>query len=606
MIFRKWLNGTLKFWEARDYVLSHRWHAAEVSLLNSSHLFWLCNDVLKILHRHKVKLAIFYWTAELVQVTLADNITKRVICLIRSFVGEILFGMDVLEIFSSPATWAVTAVSCLYFAYRYATSTFNYFSDQGISGPKPIPIFGNMWGVWKANLPDYDMAMVKKHGKVFGYFDGPVPNLWITDADLIKAMFVKDFDHFVDRRSFELKTKVMRKWLSLMKGQEWKDIRSSVTPAFTTGKIKRMSGLIKECVAKLCDRLTTFTETDGKIDAKLTFSAFTMDVIARCAFGLKIDSLGNKDDPFIQNAQFVFNPQTNKSPAILLPFMYPDLFTMFGRFTERMFVTKQLKFFFKLLEDVLADRLQSKQQYHDFIEVADEAISAFTKVVDGKTVPMWSREIIDEIIMGQSTLFMLAGFDTTATTLTNTCFQLAKNPDVQEALYDSIVAKMEDYDDVSHEMVQDMPYLEMVIQEVLRFYPPLVRIERQCTKDYSYDNGRIKIKKGQIVTVPTYALHHMEEYYPDPEKFDPDRWTPENKAKRSPYTYMAFGTGPRNCVGMRFAMEELKIAVCTMVQKFRFFPVAETPDKLRFDDGFVTILQPIHAIVGVEYRGNSN
>lgn len=126
------------------------------------------------------------------------------------------------------------------------------------------------------------------------------------------------------------------------------------------------------------------------------------------------------------------------------------------------------------------------------------------------------------------------------------------------------------------------------------------RVERQCTKDYSYDNGRIKIKKGQLVTVPAFALHHMEEYYPDSEKFDPERlvplpkmnclnrstsgcfyvlkrWSPENKANRNPYTFMAFGVGPRNCLGMRFALEEMKIAICCLVQKFRFFPVEETP-----------------------------
>nr|CAH0100172.1 unnamed protein product [Daphnia galeata] len=375
----------------------------------------------------------------------------------------------------------------------------------------------------------------------------------------------------------EMKTKIIRKWLSLMKGQEWKDIRLSVTPAFTTGKIKRMSVLIKECVANFCDRVTISTKKDGKINAKMMFSAFTLDVIARCAFGLNIDTLGNKDDPFIQNAQFVLNPPINKSPFVTLLFMYPNFLTSLGSIAERLFITKELKFFFQLLENILKERSQSQEKFNDFIEMADEAISEFTKEIDGKTVPMWPREEIDEILMGQSTFFMLAGFDTTATTLTNTCFQLARNPDIQEKLYESIVAQMEDYDEVCHEMVQNFPYLEMVINEVLRFYPPLLRVDRQCTKDYSYDNGRIKIKKGQLVTVPAFALHHMEEYYPDPEKFNPERWSPENKINRNPYSFMAFGMGPRNCVGLRFAMEEMKIAICTMVQKFRFYPIDETP-----------------------------
>lgn len=105
-----------------------------------------------------------------------------------------------------------------------------------------------------------------------------------------------------------------------------------------------------------------------------------MDVIARCAFGLKIDSLGNKDDPFIKNAQFIFNPPTNKTPLILLPcksqvliyydllisvyfptVMYPKLFSLVG---ESMFVTKQLKFFFELLENILRERAQSEQVLH--------------------------------------------------------------------------------------------------------------------------------------------------------------------------------------------------------------------------------------------------
>ncbi|EFX88290.1 hypothetical protein DAPPUDRAFT_311602 [Daphnia pulex] len=510
--------------------------------------------------------------------------------------------MGPLDILSSPVTWVVTIVSLLYILYKYATSTFDYFSDQGIRGPKPIPIFGNLWGIWKANIPEYDVALVKQYGKVFGYFDGLLPNLWITDADMIKAICVKDFEHFVDRRSFGIQTKVMRKWMMLMKGQEWKDIRSSVTPAFTTGKIKRMSGLIRDCVSNLSDQMSRLTESDGKIDSKLVFSAYTMDVIARCAFGLKIDNLGSKDDQFMKNAAYILNPPANKSPIVLLPFVYPKLLSSLSTYAERLLITKEHRFFFKLLEDVLKDRSQSKEKFHDFIELADEAISDFTKEVDGKTVPMWSREEIDEIIMAQSTIFMLAGFDTTATTLTNTCFQLARNPEIQEKLYESIVTKMEDYDEVCHDMVQDMPYLEMVIQEVLRYYPPLTRVERECTKDYSYDNGRIQIKEGQMVTIPAFALHHMEEYYPDPEKFDPERWTPENKAKRNPYAYLAFGIGPRSCIGMRFALEEMKIAICAVVQKFRFFPVEETPEKLRFENGLLAVLQPVQAVVGIELR----
>lgn len=84
-----------------------------------------------------------------------------------------------------------------------------------------------------------------------------------------------------------------------------------------------------------------------------------------------------------------------------------------------------------------------------------------------------------------------------------------------------------------------------------------------------------------MVTVPSYALHYDEGYYPEPNRFNPDRWSPDSEIKPNPYSYMPFGLGPRNCIGMRFAMEELKITLCTLVKHFRFFSVAETPVSLK-------------------------
>ena len=129
-------------------------------------------------------------------------------------------------------------------------------------------------------------------------------------------------------------------------------------------------------------------------------------------------------------------------------------------------------------------------------------------------------------------------------------------------------------------MVMDIPYMDQFINEVLRFYPPAIRNDRKVTDDVTLvleDGRKIILKKGMVVTVPTYVIHHLDEYYPEPEKFDPDRWSAENKNKMNPYAYLPFGMGPRNCIGMRFALEELKISLCTLVHTFRFIRVPETP-----------------------------
>ena len=130
-------------------------------------------------------------------------------------------------------------------------------------------------------------------------------------------------------------------------------------------------------------------------------------------------------------------------------------------------------------------------------------------------------------------------------------------------------------------MVMGIPYVDQFINEVLRFYPPVSRLDRKLTDDVTLtldETGhQVHLKKGMVVNIPIYAIHHLEEYYPDPEKFDPDRWSAENKPQMNPYAYLPFSIGPRNCIGMRFALEELKLALCTLVHKFRFICVPETP-----------------------------
>nr|QST15044.1 CYP360A4 protein [Diaphanosoma celebensis] len=504
--------------------------------------------------------------------------------------------MDISSILTAPATWIIAGLYLLYALYRYGTQSFDYFSNQGISGPKPVPFFGNLWAIWKKNFIHHDVNLAKEYGKVFGFFEGTIPNLFISDAELIKNVFVKDFDHFINRRSVEVRSKYFRKMISLIRNDEWKEVRSSVSPTFTTGKIKRMSILIKRCADFLANKVATAARESGKINAKDVFSAFTMDVIAKCAFGLEIETLGKDDDPFMKNAKFIFNPPISKSPLFVIPFIFPKLMTLLG---DRIFVTKQFMFFIDLLVSVIKERASSDKKYHDFIEVATEALSEATREMNGNQV-QFTREEVDELIIAQSTLFLLAGFDTTATTLTIATYLLAKNPHVQQKLYKEIMNKVEQCGDVSHEMILDFPYVDQVVHEVLRMYSPAPRLERECNKDVTY-NG-IVIKKGVLVSVPVYAVHYSEEYYTDAEKFDPDRWAPENRPNLNPNAFLPFGMGPRNCVGMRFAMEELKIALCTIVMKLRFYPVEETPEKLEFEDGLLTIIQPIKPIVGVELR----
>jgi cytochrome P450 family 3 subfamily A len=123
-----------------------------------------------------------------------------------------------------------------------------------------------------------------------------------------------------------------------------------------------------------------------------------------------------------------------------------------------------------------------------------------------------------------------------------------------------------------------MKYLDMVIDETLRMYPPSVTLNRAASTDYEYND--IKVRKGQIITVAIYALHHDPEIYPQPEQFQPERFSDENKRKRDHQAYMPFGAGPRNCIGMRFALMEMKLMLVSVLAKYRFESCDATPVRL--------------------------
>jgi len=505
--------------------------------------------------------------------------------------------MDIGTFLSNPTVWIT--ITLVYFLYKRVTSCYRFFSDRGIPGPKPIPFIGDVWGIWRRNLPEYGLEMFRKYGNIYGTFEGLSPNLWVNDTKIIRSVFVKDFSHFVNRRNFDVgETKVLRKMLSLLTDQEWKEVRAALSPTFTTGKIKRYSTQMKECTDQLCSRLHSLAENEGKINLKEQLSATTMDIIAKCAFGLKIDNLEDKQNVFMEKAREVFASPINKSPMTLLLFLLPEMLLKWGNIA--IFNDAGMQFFVKFVENMMKERSKRIEKYHDFPEMATESISAYTKDENGKTTPMWTKEEVDEIVAAQSVLFLLAGFDTTANTLSSACFVLARHPDIQERIHELIMSKIDQYGDVCHEMILDLPYLDHFVNEVLRMYSPVPFIERACNKDIVCEG--IHIPKGTLVSVSTYALHYSEEYYVDAETFNPDRWSAENKSNLDPSAFMPFGSGPRNCIAMRFALEEVKMVLCSLIKEFRFFPVEETPDKLTVEDGFNTVIVQKKTIVGLATR----
>ncbi|XP_052080764.1 cytochrome P450 3A28-like [Mytilus californianus] len=190
------------------------------------------------------------------------------------------------------------------------------------------------------------------------------------------------------------------------------------------------------------------------------------------------------------------------------------------------------------------------------------------------TIEMYKQRGITETeILANSLIFFLDGYDTTAAGLIFSIYRMAVHQDHQERLFQEINHEI-GKDSPSYEQIMKLQYLDMFFCEVMRMYPPSTRTNRKTMKSVTVNGYRIP--DGVEVTVPIYAMHYDPELWPEPETFDPERFSAVNKETRSPYSYMPFGHGPRNCIGMRLANLETKMAMVRILQHFRLKPTPDT------------------------------
>jgi cytochrome P450 family 9 len=162
-------------------------------------------------------------------------------------------------------------------------------------------------------------------------------------------------------------------------------------------------------------------------------------------------------------------------------------------------------------------------------------------------------------------------------------YELTLHPEVQEKLYEELKCVADERGDTDYDVLCKLPYLDAVLAETLRKYPPATRLERRCSaENYILADTGIQLFKGQFVEIAVHAIHNCEQFFPNPDKFDPDRFLPENRHKIKAYTYLPFGAGPRNCIGMRFALLEAKLSLSKLVLKYTFHRSQNTDVPLKW------------------------
>ncbi|XP_011865321.1 PREDICTED: cytochrome P450 9e2-like [Vollenhovia emeryi] len=470
--------------------------------------------------------------------------------------------------------------------YYYLFKDLNYFKKHGIPHKPPLPIVGNMGSSFMRLQSVADLVKeiynLNPEAKYVGIFDMTVPLVMLRDPELIKSITLKHFEMFRDHRTFvdETQDPLFGKNLFSLRGEKWRQVRSLLSPAFTSSKMKNMFKLMSDCGVNFANNLAQLPSDQKIIQVKDVFTRYTNDVIATCAFGISVDSM---KDP--KNEFYVYGKEATNFNIIALIkiYVFRSLPTL-ARLIKLKFIRQKIADFFRnLVQNTIKIRDEKGIVRPDMLQLMMES-----RGKEGKA------ELSVDDMVAQAFIFFFGGFDSTSTLMCFAAHEIAVNQDIQEKLQKEIDQVLEDTNgQAPYEAVNGMEYLDAVINEALRMYPVAVAMDRLCEQDFELPPALpgmkpFTIKKGQGVWIPVYGLQHDPNYFEEPEKFDPERFRGERKKDSlNCGAYFPFGLGPRMCIGNRFALLETKVLLFHLLARCDLKICEKTPIPLKIaKDGF--------------------
>ncbi|XP_017785219.1 PREDICTED: cytochrome P450 6k1-like [Nicrophorus vespilloides] len=432
---------------------------------------------------------------------------------------------------------------------EYITQSYDHWRKRGIPYVRPSFPFGNIYPLVSLKKC-YGDILAQLHnsskGPVVGYWAINNPFLLIRSPELIKNILVKDFNHFSERAvSSNNHDRIFNDMLFSMHFHDWKILRTKLTPLFTTTKLKYVMHIFRESAQEMIDYLE---EVSGDaVDCKQISSQLTTNIFVGTGFGYKINCFKEVDNLFFISSIVKFN-------------VFTEDFLDFYRFH-----------FWK----VIKDREESGVKYNDFIDCYIQ-LKNEGDLGDGITLD-------GDKLMAQAIQFFMAGFETTSSLIAFTLYELAMNEEIQDKLRFEVVdaLKKEADGNFGYENIANLSYLSKVMSEAARKYPTLPFLERICVKDYQIPETDIVLDKGTKCQFSTLGIHYDPEYFPNPDIFDPERFSPEGIQSRPAYVYMPFGHGPHNCIGKRFGLLTAKMCIAQILIKFQIKPTESTPTKIK-------------------------
>ncbi|KAG8233347.1 hypothetical protein J437_LFUL010897 [Ladona fulva] len=467
-----------------------------------------------------------------------------------------------------------------------------------VPGPPSLPIVGNAleFLVSREKVVEVRNRHFSSYSKIF--------KIWSFHHPLVKPVapeYVEAILHSSKNIEKSLFYKLLHPWLGTglltSSGEKWFLHRKLLTPSFHFKILEDFIPMFIERSSSMIEKLSNQVKSGNAINVVPIISRSTLDMICESAMGIKLDHADKAQQDYISAIYTLGDIVYYRS---MRPWFMIDL--LFKLSKKAAIQDKALKILHQFTGRVIKEKknkyIQKKSQRNEENESLPrkKRMKAFLDLLIELSVD--NNLLSEEEIREEVDTFMFEGHDTTSMAISWMLLVLANHPEIQarkhfyapkkfffqekifkevnDAWDKRISGSLEEGNESYVKFFNDMTYLDRCVKESLRLYPSVPVISRKLTEDLQM--GEYLIPADTIIHIHVNNIHRNPLVYSDPDVFDPDRFLPEAVNTRHPYAYIPFSAGPRNCIGQRFAMLEIKTVISSIVQNFHLIAVDKPED----------------------------
>ncbi|XP_063530383.1 cytochrome P450 4g15-like [Cydia strobilella] len=529
--------------------------------------------------------------------------------------------------------------SGLWLLYRWQQSSRLYKMGNKLPGPMAVPIFGNALlalGKRPDDLVNLGLQYGEKYGSVIRGWLGSKLIIFLTDADDVEVI-LNSHVHIDKASEYRFFKPWLGEGLLISSGEKWRSHRKMIAPTFHINILKSFMSVFNQNSMNVVNKMKA--EINKTFDVHDYMSGVTVDILLETAMGITRKTQDESGFDYAMAVMKMCDIIHQRHYKFWLRFdaifkitsffkQQVNLLNIIHGLTNKVIKSKKQTYLenkakgiiptsieeltrskendgtglannLKTLADSVFKGYRDDLDFNDENDVGEKKRLAFLDLMI-ESAQSGANKISDHEIKEEVDTIMFEGHDTTAAGSSFVLCLLGVHQDIQARVYDELYEIFGDSDrPVTFSDTLRMKYLERVIFESLRMYPPVPIIARQLKRDVKIATNNYVLPAGSTVVIGTFKVHRNSKYYKDPDVFNPDNFLAENTQDRHYYSYIPFSAGPRSCVGRKYAILKLKVLLATVLRNFKM--VSDIPEDqfmlkadiiLKRSDGFRVRIEP--------------